>query len=190
MIKLPSTGVKQSFTLIELLVVITIIAFAVGIAIPSFSSFTKTRRLVEASKEVKSTLRDAQSRASSSIDGDNWGVHFARGATSIELFRTSSATSLSYNSAGEKITHQLPSGVSISYLSTQSANHINVVFTVLKGSVHFAANNGSCSGLGGSADSGCTGSSCLSIGLQGSGQNRYIKVNERNIYESGTQACP
>lgn len=183
---------REGFTLIELLVVITIIGFAIGIAIPSFSSFMKTRRLVEARKELKSTLKDAQSRALSSIDGFNWGVHLERGSNSFELF---GSPNLTYSSATKKIPHQLVSGVVISDLSSQSGDRVNAVFSVLRGAVYFCADGvcddkGNC--LGGSEDSGCSAPRCLSIeiALQGSSQKSYIIVNERNIYESDTNSCP
>lgn len=177
----------RGFTLIEILVVIAIIAFVVGIAIPSFSAFTGRRRLVEATREVKSTLKDAQSRALSSIDGLNWGVHFEKGSNSFVLFSFSG--DFDYGSATAEVSHKLPSGVVISDLSSQSGNHVNVVFSVLKGAVYFVADNGSC--LGGSEDSSCPAPRCLSIGLQSSGQKRYIKVNERNIFEDDNYLpCP
>jgi len=186
---------RNAFTLIELLVVISIIGILVGGGVAAFNSFARRQSLVQATKDLEAVLKDAQSRALSSVDGKNWGVHLNKNGEGVELFSTSD---LSYNNASERLPRPISSGVSISSLNLQGPlidsdpGTVNVVFSVLDGAVSFTDNNGTC--RGGSQDSDCAvvQASCLGIelNLQGAATNRYLKINERNIFEDDNITCP
>ena len=178
---------RKAFTLIELLVVISIIAILAGFTSAAFSNYTRRQRVVQATAELVSLIQDAQSRAYSSVDGLNWGVHLARGEGALSLFSTGS----SFNNASEVLDRSFESGIVVSDLTL--ANTVNIIFSVLTGAVVFTADDGNC--LGGSADSSCfaSPSRCLAveINLQGTTDKRYLKVNERNIFESSALTpCP
>lgn len=183
-------AIVKGFTLIEILVVISIIGLIVGISVPQLADFARRQKLTEAARQIATTLRDSESRSLSSVGGANWGVHFLKGQSSFELF---SSPALNYSVATQKFPHPLSSDVVISDLSLSLRDQANVISTVLNGRIVFVDDTGVC--LGGSADSACAANPnrCLSIGvnLQGSSDKRYVKVNERNIFESETAAsCP
>ena len=180
---------RSSFTLIELLVVISIIALLTSFSAAAFNNYSRRQQLSQAQKDLDSVLRDAQARALSSVNGLNWGVHLETGSAAVSLFSTPS----NYESATQILDRDLRAEVRISDLTLQSNNRINVIFSVQDGSVTFTADDGSC--LGGSADSACAASPnrCLAVGinLQGTSDKRYLKVNERNIFEStALTPCP
>lgn len=181
---------RRGFTLIELLVVVSIIALLVSISAAAFNNYSRTQRLAQSVKDLELAVTSAQNRALSSVDGLNWGVHLVRNQGSFEIF---SSSSLSYDTATQKLPREFATGVVTSDLTVQSADRVNVIFSVLSGSVAFVSDDGTC--LGGSTDSSCfeLGKPCLAIGLnlQGSLNKRYLKVNERNIFESDALApCP
>lgn len=60
---LPS--LSKGFTLIELIVVITILAVSLGVVVPTYIGFQKTRDVTEAREVLKSFLRRAQNNAQS-----------------------------------------------------------------------------------------------------------------------------
>src|SRR3972149_12279042 len=101
----------KGFTLIELLVVISIIAILTGFSAAAFNNYSRRQRVVQATAELISTIQDAQSRAYSSVDGLNWGVHLAKGQSSFSLFFTGS----SFNEADRKSTRLNSSHSQISY---------------------------------------------------------------------------
>jgi len=177
----------KAFTLIELLVVISIIAIITSFSAAAFSSYSRHQQLVQAQESVDLAIHDAQSRALSSVDGLNWGVHLTSGTNQLSLFSTATG----FNSATKVLPRNLGEGTIVSDLTLQSTGMVNVVFSVRDGSVTFTANDGTC--LGGSADSSCSAvsSRCLAVGinLQGTADKRYLKVNERNIFE-GTALAP
>ncbi len=180
---------RPSFTLIELLVVISIIALLTSFSAAAFNNYSRRQRLSQAQKDLDSILRDAQTRALSSVDGLHWGVHFESDSSSVYLFSTAS----NFDGATQSLERKLGEGVVVSDLTLESTGMVNVVFSVANGSVTFAANDGSC--LGGSGDSVCSAEAdrCLAIGvnLQGTTDKRYLKVNERNIFESSALTpCP
>ncbi|OGC44479.1 hypothetical protein A2V54_01085 [candidate division WWE3 bacterium RBG_19FT_COMBO_53_11] len=179
----------RAFTLIELLVVISIIAILAGFSAAAFNSYSRRQRVVQATAELISLIQDAQSRAYSSVDGLNWGVHLVEGQSSFSLFSTGS----NFNNPSEVLNRGFESGIVVSDLTLSSANTVNIIFSVLTGAVVFTADDGTC--LGGSADSSCASptSRCLAIevNLQGTTDKRYLKVNERNIFESSAlDPCP
>jgi len=103
------------------------------------------------------------------------------------------STASTFDSSPESLIRNLDSGLIISDLTLVSNNRVNIIFSVANGSVTFTDNDGTC--LGGSADSACSTDPdrCLAIGvnLQGSTDKRYLKVNERNIFESNALTpCP
>lgn len=181
---------RPSFTLIELLVVISIIALLTSFSAAAFNNYSRRQRLVQAQRNLDSILRDAQTRALSSVDGLHWGIHLGRSSGSVYLFSTASK----FVGATQSSEQNLGEGVTISDLTLESADGtVNVIFSVRDGSVIFAADDGSC--LGGSGDSACAADPdrCLAIGinLKGTADKRYLKVNERNIFESFTLTpCP
>jgi prepilin-type N-terminal cleavage/methylation domain-containing protein len=180
---------RYAFTLIELLVVISIIAILTGFSAAAFNNYSRRQRVVQATAELISTIQDAQSRAYSSVDGLNWGVHLAKGQSSFSLFSTGS----SFNEAAEVLNRGFESGIVVSDLTLSSLNTVNIIFSVLTGAAAFTGDDGNC--LGGSADSSCAASPsrCLAaeINLQGTTDKRYLKVNERNIFESSALVpCP
>ena len=180
---------RKAFTLIELLVVVAIIGILTSFTAAAFSNYSRRQRLVQAQKGLDSVLRDAQTRALSSVNGLNWGVHLEKDQGNISLFSTSS----NFSNASQVLARNLESGIVVSDLTFSSANRANVIFSVVNGAVIFTADDGSC--LGGSADSSCSSDPdrCLAIGinLQGTADKRYLKVNERNIFESDALApCP
>src|SRR3972149_8195772 len=179
----------KGFTLIELLVVISIIAILTGFSAAAFNNYSRRQRVVQATAELISTIQDAQSRAYSSVDGLNWGVRLAKGEGALSLFSTGS----SFNNASEVLDRSFESGIVVSDLTLSSVDTVNVIFSVLTGAAVFTSDDGTC--LGGSADSSCAGSPsrCLAveINLQGTTDKRYLKVNERNIFESSALIpCP
>jgi len=160
---------RRGFTLIELLIVVAIIGLLTGVAIPSFSAFTRRQTLGEATKNLKANLRAAQNRAISGVDGKRWGIHLAQGANNYEIFFT---TSFAYVSSGQ--IEVLPSGVSISNLSRKDLvnNQANVIFDRLTGTVSIRDNVGNSLG------------SDIRITLTLSGTNRYVRVDAGGkIYE-------
>ncbi|OGC61260.1 hypothetical protein A2890_02235 [candidate division WWE3 bacterium RIFCSPLOWO2_01_FULL_53_14] len=180
---------RKSFTLIELLVVISIIGILTTFTAAAFNSYSRRQRLEEAQKDLDSVIRDAQTRALSSVSGLHWGVNLNLGTGTILLFSTAST----FDSSPESLIRNLDSGLIISDLTLVSNNRVNIIFSVANGSVTFTDNDGTC--LGGSADSACSTDPdrCLAIGvnLQGSTDKRYLKVNERNIFESNALTpCP
>lgn len=185
-----SRAQARGFTLIEILVVISIMGLIAVTAIPSLADFVRRQQLAQSGSEVLSTLRDAQSRAISSVGGLNWGVHFVANQNNFELF---SSPALNYTASTDKTTHQLITDITISDLTVNQNGIVNVIFSPVTGKVVFVDDNGNC--LGGSADSSCSSSPnrCLAIGLnlQGGSSKRYVKVNERNTFESPTLTpCP
>ncbi len=91
--KLPCSvcAYKKGFTLIELLLVIAIIATVSGLAIPTFSRYTKDQSLKQAQEVLKSELRSVQNKAlvgtgSDSMDASGsraivaWGVYTNHGS--------------------------------------------------------------------------------------------------------------
>lgn len=180
---------RQAFTLIELLVVISIVALLTSFSAAAFSTFNRRQRLDQAEKTLDSVIRDAQTRALSSVGGLNWGVRLTQGDRKVDLFSTVS----NFNSAAEVLDRSIESGIVISDLTILDVDHVSIIFSVVDGSVIFTADNGTC--LGGSADSSCSADPdrCLAVGvnLQGTADKRYLKVNERNIFESGALTpCP
>jgi prepilin-type N-terminal cleavage/methylation domain-containing protein len=180
---------RFSFTLIELLIVISIIAILTSFTAAAFNNYSRRQRLTEAVKQLDATLRDAQTRALSSVDGLNWGVHLEKDQGNLSIFSTPS----DFENASQVLNRNLESGLTVSDLTISSADRVNIIFTVLNGAVVFTADDGTC--LGGSADSACGADSdrCLALGinLQGSADKRYLKVNERNIFETDALTpCP
>lgn len=180
---------RKGFTLIELLVVISIIALLVSFTAAAFNNYSRRQQLNQAQKNLDSILRDAQTRALSSVNGLNWGVRLTRNSENLTIFSTAG----NFHNATQRIPRSLGSGVVVSDLTLQSADTVSVIFSVRNGSVTFTADQGTC--LGGSADSACAANPnrCLAIGinLQGTPDKRYLKVNERNIFESAALApCP
>ncbi|MEX0587546.1 MAG: prepilin-type N-terminal cleavage/methylation domain-containing protein [Patescibacteria group bacterium] len=180
---------KLSFTLIELLVVISIIGILTTFTAAAFNNYSRRQRLTEARKNLDSIIRDAQTRAISSVDGLHWGVNLNLDTGTIFLFSTAS----NFDNASQSLDRSLESGLIISDLTPAANNRVNIIFSVVNGSDTFTDNDGTC--LGGSADSACSTDPdrCLAIGLnlQGSTDKRYLKVNERNIFESDALApCP
>lgn len=178
-----------SFTLIELLVVVAIIALLTSFSAAAFNSYSRRQTLVQAQRDLDSVLRDAQTRALSSVNGLHWGIHLEANSGSVYLF----STATNFAGASQSLERKLGTGAVISDLTLESGGTVNVLFSVVNGSVTFTANDGSC--LGGSGDSICAGDPdrCLAIGLnlQGSADKRYLKVNERNIFESASLTpCP
>jgi len=187
---IPKHPFRAAFTLLELLVVVSIIALLTTVSVAGFSNFSRTQRLAQAAKSLENALTDAKSRALSSVDGLNWGAHLELGSGTMELFSTAS---ISYSAASQTLAREIGDNTPVSDLTLQQAGSVNVVFSVKDGSVSFAADDGTC--LGGSADSVCSGagSACLAVGinLQGTSNKRYLKVNERNIFESDALTpCP
>jgi len=181
---------KNSFTLLELLVVVAIIAVITGVAVAAFNNFSRTQRLSQAAKGVEGSIKDAQSRALSSVEGLNWGIRLTLGSEQLQLYST---PTISFADAQTILDQQIGSGVILSDLTLSQNNTVNVVFSVVNGAVSFTSDEGSC--LGGSTDSSCSGSLelclALAVNLQGSADKRYLKVNERNIFESdGLTPCP
>jgi len=181
---------KSGFTLLELLVVVAIIAILTGVAVAAFNNFSRTQRLSQAAKGVEGMIKDAQSLALSSVEGLNWGIRFTLGSEQAQLFST---PSLSFAESQTVRDQAIGSGIVLSDLTIAQNNVINVIFSVVNGAVSFVSDEGNC--LGGSGDSQCAPQAvpclALSVNLQGSADKRYLKVNERNIFESdGLEPCP
>jgi len=160
---------RRGFTLIELLIVVAIIGLLTGVAIPSFSAFTRRQTLGEATKNLKANLRAAQNRAISGVDGKRWGIHLAQGANNYEIFFT---TSFAYVSSGQ--IEVLPSGVTITAIQVGGVlqTPANVIFDRLTGTVSIRDNVGNSLG------------SDIRITLTLSGTNRYVRVDAGGkIYE-------
>lgn len=180
---------RKAFTLIELLVVVAIIGILTTLTAAAFNNYSRRQLLTQALKDVDSVIQDAQTRALSSVSGLHWGVNLNLGTGTISLFSTAS----DFDAASESLDRSLDSGLVVSDLTLASNNRVNIIFSVVNGSVTFTDNDGTC--LGGSADSACSTDPdrCLAIGvnLQGSAEKRYLKVNERNIFESDALTpCP
>lgn len=186
---------RDGFTLIELLIVVAIVSLLTSLSAAAFNSFNRRQRLDQAGKALDSVIRDAQTRALSSVDGLNWGVRLVLNQSTVELF---SNDGLNHMTPNQSLTRDLGIGVVVSnlrgyYPIVDVAIPVNMIFSVLNGSVVAVMDDGTC--LGGSADSACAAVSyrCLGIGinLQGTSEYRYLKVNERNIFESDTfSSCP
>lgn len=69
---------KAGFTLIEILVAVSLIVILTSVSLPSFNTFTKRQRLIQAAKDLKSHLRGAQSKAlagvGQSFGSCGWGI--------------------------------------------------------------------------------------------------------------------
>ncbi len=68
---------NKGFTFIELLIVIAIIGILSLITIPNLSNFRKEQALKNTTENVITLLDKAQSDSLSSLNSNNYGVHFA-----------------------------------------------------------------------------------------------------------------
>ena len=187
---IPKPLFRPAFTLLELLVVVSIMVLLTTFSIAGFSNYSRTQRLAQAAHSLETILKDAQVRALSSVDGLNWGIHLELNSGTAEIFSTPSAA---YDSAVQLLVREIGETTPISDLTLQQGGFLNIVFSVADGSVVFTADDGTC--LGGSADSVCsgvgTGCAAMGVNLQGTSNKRYLKVNERNIFESDDLTpCP
>ncbi len=187
---------KKGFTLIELLVVSAIIALLTAVSAAAFNTFSRSQTLTQSAKEVESALKDAQNRALSSVDGQNWGVRLVPGSNLLDLFAT---PSMGYSDPSARVfDRELPDTVEIfdAAGSLPPGYNFSVVFVVSSGAVGYANDAGTAC-IGGSDDVSCSfplgRQDCIVIGvrLQGTSQERYLKVNGRSIFEDDSAtSCP
>jgi Tfp pilus assembly protein FimT len=67
---------KKGITAIELLIVVFVIGILVSVTLPQFSKMKENQVLKNATGEVVSALRNAQSQTLASVDFSEYGVHF------------------------------------------------------------------------------------------------------------------
>ena len=186
---------RNAFTLIELLVVITIMAVLTAVSAAAFNSYSRTQNLSQSAKTLETALKEAQNRVLSSVEGINWGVHVVPGTNTLELFSTPSNAYTDPAAA----TFPRPIVSNIEFFDPlgqlPAGYNVNALFVLPHGAVGFLSDDGArC--IGGSGDFDCSpdlGINCVIIGvrLQGTAQARYLKVNERNIFEDDdATSCP
>jgi hypothetical protein len=144
---------------------------------------------------LETTLKEAQNRVLSSVGGLNWGVHIVPGTNTLELFST---PSVAYTDpAVARFTRDISSKIEFFDPLGQlpAGSNVNALFVLPHGAVGFLNDDGSIC-IGGSDDFDCSpdlGIDCVIVGvrLQGTAQARYLKVNERNIFEDDdATSCP
>lgn len=69
-------NLQKAFTLAEILVVMSILGVIFTVSFIGYNSFRKGTQLDISADEISSTLKTAQSQTLSSLDADNYGVHF------------------------------------------------------------------------------------------------------------------
>ncbi len=82
----------RGFTLIELLIVITILAVIGAVAFISLSGRRGTADLTSTSQQIVATLREAQNRSVTQMQGVSWGVHFANPTNTSPFYALFSST--------------------------------------------------------------------------------------------------
>lgn len=79
--------ISRGFTLIELLVTIAIIAIAVGIGVPAYSTFTQGSAVSGATSELLGALNDARSRATAERGTIQVRAMAGGWASGLEIYR-------------------------------------------------------------------------------------------------------
>jgi prepilin-type N-terminal cleavage/methylation domain-containing protein len=106
-LKYKNNNLQKGFTLIEILVVISILAVISTISFIGYNSFRKGTQLDIKADEINSVLKTAQAQTLSSLEADNYGVHFE--SDQFILFK-----GLAYDSMGlDNQVNELPDDLEI-----------------------------------------------------------------------------
>jgi prepilin-type N-terminal cleavage/methylation domain-containing protein len=122
---------KRGFTLIETVVVMFIMVVLSVVAIASLTGRKRNNDLLEATQQIVTLLREAQSHAAAQDQESAWGVHFSNpvsGASSYALYYGST-----YTAANVVAYYRLPADVTYSTASLPLGFSGNVVFAQISG---------------------------------------------------------
>ena len=116
---------RKGFTLIEIIIVIAVIGILAVVGFISYISLQRSVEMESTAKQIVDTLREAQNKAMSIEELDNWSVHFESGE--FVLFKGSD-----YATSTTKEVNGLSPAVQITNLTLNGGGN-DVVFDKLEG---------------------------------------------------------
>ena len=125
-LKFKNNYLQKGYTLVEILVVISILTVIFAVSFIGYNSFRKETQLDIKVDEINSTLKTAQAQTLSSLQADNYGVHFE--TDRFIFFKGSAYDSMS----SDNIVNELPNDLEIYDIILNSGGS-NVVFERLTG---------------------------------------------------------
>src|SRR5437870_2842576 len=120
---------REGFSFIEILVVVAGVILLASVTLVTLHKRRNVSDLNSATQQIIALLHDAQSRASSQMNGANWGVHFDNTATApfYALYQGSySSTSTPH--------YRLPADVQFVSSSIAVGSSLDVPFSQISGS--------------------------------------------------------
>lgn len=119
-----------AFTLIELLVVLGIVAVITVATAVSLFPAKNTQELKDATTEIGTLLREAQSRSVNQLQGATWGVHFDNADPNAPFYALFSGT---YSTSTRVGVYPLPTGVLFDPASLASGATLDITFAQITG---------------------------------------------------------
>ena len=124
---------KKGFTLIEIMITLVIIVAVGLVATLSLQGGKNAADLTDATKQIATLLREAQSDSMAQSQGALWGVHFDNTTSSqafYSLFYTQSSYASSTQSGGRYL---LPSDLCYATSSVAVGSSTDIIFSSLSG---------------------------------------------------------